>query len=699
MITAELNGVNVPVAVEFAGDKLLIDGEGTDSLIVEARYQFGKNGDLPPSSSDGTLVISTAGKVNFLTVTYRNGDGDEDGATEEQAIAIGSWIGCDGNSDLQPIAVDDFFKTWNDDLLNGDVVNNRTGKGFPGNAPLSIVEVVSDASNGTLTFNNDGTFSYDANYEFMGVDQFTYRIVDADDDTATAEIYIFDDADNDGLGDLLDIDDDNDGILDVYETCGIFTHAERTITIEILTDNYPYETSWTLHGTDGKMAKGGKYKLQGNLYTHTFTIHYTGQFKFTIKDKHKDGMSDGTPGTFVVKVDNDVVFSGGGNFGKKAKKKFKVNDRMFRCLQTNPSADDDGIVNYRDCDYCVLDENGVCVGLDYDGDGIPNFMDLDSDNDCIPDNIEGQHTIIYGLPHSYDTDHDGMDDAYDHFNEGVRMGSIGLAPVNTDGTDQPDYLDADSDNDGISDHIEGGYTPAGVDNNNNGLDDGAEGALALTSYGDPNGLVDDPKLLPDEDVLLFGGDVDFRDMNNAVLPVELVNFNAEAIDNDAHLNWQTASEVNNDHFLVEKSTDAIHWEVVGQVDGHGTTTDAHSYDYVDNNLANGVYYYRLNQIDFDGQNEYSPIRSILISGEEEVQRSISVYPNPVQSNGQVSIKGLTNEKANIRIFSIDGQNSIQVMDHGSTILDISKLELNTGTYIIQIEDGGHIHNQKILIYE
>ena len=94
-----------------------------------------------------------------------------------------------------------------------------------------------------------------------------------------------------------------------------------------------------------------------------------------------------------------------------------------------------------------------CIDGDFDLDGILNTFDLDSDNDGIPDNIEAQTTLGYIAPGTFtDTNSNGVNDVY----EG------GLTPVNTDGTDDPDYLDLDSDNEGADDTTEADITLSGT---------------------------------------------------------------------------------------------------------------------------------------------------------------------------------------------------------------------------------------------
>ncbi len=175
------------------------------------------------------------------------------------------------------------------------------------------------------------------------------------------------------------------------------------------------------------------------------------------------------------------------------------------CPLTDPNADDDddGVPNYLDPDwpYCGgLNSNGVCTSIDFDGDGIPNHMDLDSDGDGIPDIIEagGIDTDMDGMvdypvpgdPTSMnDPDGDGLsnDPIFDSNGDGVADTAADINPTgpititslpipNTDGTTLPNYLDQDSDDDGILDVIEsqnGTVTvfPIGNDSDGDGIDD------------------------------------------------------------------------------------------------------------------------------------------------------------------------------------------------------------------------------------
>jgi hypothetical protein len=133
-----------------------------------------------------------------------------------------------------------------------------------------------------------------------------------------------------------------------------------------------------------------------------------------------------------------------------------------------------------------------------------------------------------------------------------------------------------------------------------------------------------------------------------LLPVELTSFQGRPKVNTIDLQWVTASETNNDYFAVEKSTNGIDFKEMTEIDGRGTTTLESYYNWVDQLPNNGLNYYRLLQVDFNGDKSYSNIIVI----EFEIDRSsIQVYPNP------------TNKELNINLpENWEGETSIVVYD-------------------------------------
>lgn len=110
-----------------------------------------------------------------------------------------------------------------------------------------------------------------------------------------------------------------------------------------------------------------------------------------------------------------------------------------------------------------------------------------------------------------------------------------------------------------------------------------------------------------------GGFGNFRLLVNTgtgctTLPIELVSFTGQTHNDDVMLEWTTASEYNNDYFYIERSTDGSNWQRISEVDAAGNSTQLLNYMTFDTEPVKGINYYRLTQVDFDGQQEtFSPI--------------------------------------------------------------------------------------------
>ena len=94
------------------------------------------------------------------------------------------------------------------------------------------------------------------------------------------------------------------------------------------------------------------------------------------------------------------------------------------------------------------------------------------------------------------------------------------------------------------------------------------------------------------------------------LPITLVNFDAQSLENIVKTTWVTSSETNNDYFTIERSIDLENWEEIGVVDGAGNSIEENQYEFDDIRPLTGVTYYRLKQTDFDGQTSYADTRSV-----------------------------------------------------------------------------------------
>lgn len=173
------------------------------------------------------------------------------------------------------------------------------------------------------------------------------------------------------------------------------------------------------------------------------------------------------------------------------------------------------------------------------------------------------------------------------------------------------------------------------------------------------------------------------DCASASLPVELLHFTAEPYGEDALLTWATANETNSSHFDVERSTDGIRFEKIGEVAGAGTTTFQQSYDFTDENPVNGENYYRLRQVDFDGKYEYTDIQVVIFEGGNVAKAVVSVFPNPTVHT--LNIKSNQTGIENIQIFNNLGQMVLEQQTTASEythIVDVEKL--TDGAYYIKV---------------
>lgn len=186
---------------------------------------------------------------------------------------------------------------------------------------------------------------------------------------------------------------------------------------------------------------------------------------------------------------------------------------------------------------------------------------------------------------------------------------------------------------------------------------------------------------------------------NGFLPVTLVSFNIIPVEDRILISWSTASELNNDYFTIERSKDGINYHTLGQVQGHGTTSQPQDYEFIDERPLSGTSYYRLKQTDFDGTTEtFRPV-SIHFEGNSE---DVVLYPNPVLGNDlNFSVFNFKpNQDFSIRISDINGRvvstNQYKTNEFGfsENLLDVSNLP--HGSYIVNFINGYYSQFFKII---
>ena len=445
------------------------DGDGINTIFENAD----PDGNMDPADAQDT---DGDGTPDYLDL-----DDDGDGVYTEFEVSNADNDGNPNTGVAIPNTDGDLLPNYLDADDDGDGVDtvfegvNPDGDGNPNTgAPLDT------DGNGTLDYLDTDDDGDSILTQFEGADP------DGDGNPNTGATL---DSDGDGTFDYLDVDDDNDGVYTVFENPdpnndGIPNDAQDTDGdgtpdyLDIDDDNDGIDT------VDENPDPNG----DGNP-SDAQDVDNDGVPDYLDDDDDNDG---------IPTADEDV--DGNGD-------------------PTDDDTDLDGRPNYLDIDD---DGDGIMTitesANDEDADTHPNYLDLDSDDDGIPDNVEGQATASYENPLGNDSDSDGLDDAYDNFDNNLNNVSgnyettNGIQPVNTDGTDNPDYLDDDSDNDTVPDNIEGhDYDANGEadelpigDSDNDGLDDAYDGSVG--DFLDPNGLSvnnDPANDLPNRD-----GDVD-----------------------------------------------------------------------------------------------------------------------------------------------------------------------------------------------
>lgn len=174
---------------------------------------------------------------------------------------------------------------------------------------------------------------------------------------------------------------------------------------------------------------------------------------------------------------------------------------------------------------------------------------------------------------------------------------------------------------------------------------------------------------------------------NGTFPVEWLNLDAIAnADRSVTIEWATGSELNNDYFEVMRSIDGLLWEAIGVMDGNGTTEDISSYEFTDERPLLGNNFYRIRQIDLDGNFDFSPIVEAVAALEASFQ--VKAFPNPAVDRLNIKLSGL-DENVTTQIVLLDGMGRTVLsetvrptgLSHNTISMDVSRLP--AGMYIVQ----------------
>lgn len=194
---------------------------------------------------------------------------------------------------------------------------------------------------------------------------------------------------------------------------------------------------------------------------------------------------------------------------------------------------------------------------------------------------------------------------------------------------------------------------------------------------------------------------DFTGGESAALPVELTSFTAKYLSSGVVLNWQTATEINNNKFEVERQINEGNWEVVGEVLGHGNSNTVIDYTYTDSKTSTkGKYNYRLKQIDNDGTFKYTQVVNVTVGNIDNYELAQN-YPNPFNPSTNINFTMPKAGNVKIVLFNALGQEVATLFngnkDAGFHTVQFNANGLPSGIYFYQMTSEGFNQVRKMIL--
>jgi len=189
--------------------------------------------------------------------------------------------------------------------------------------------------------------------------------------------------------------------------------------------------------------------------------------------------------------------------------------------------------------------------------------------------------------------------------------------------------------------------------------------------------------------------------STTTIPVELTSFEASKVDNSICLSWATATETNNDRFVIERKSETGNWSAVATVMGNGTSTERHEYSYMDNSVSeNETYYYRLKQVDYDGTFTYSKVVKVESTSLPTTFTLNQNYPNPFNPSTVISYSLPVDGAVKLVVTNVLGQEVKELVNGqqtaGSYKINFNAQGLTSGIYFYNLNvksASGEVFNQ------
>ncbi len=182
-------------------------------------------------------------------------------------------------------------------------------------------------------------------------------------------------------------------------------------------------------------------------------------------------------------------------------------------------------------------------------------------------------------------------------------------------------------------------------------------------------------------------------ISNVILPVELVSFEGRAWEDGIMLTWTTASERDNSHFEIEHGTTTNNFQMIGRIEGRGSTSSLTRYQYHHTFPSRGVNYYRLRQIDFDGTAMVGPVISVYHRGHHLLQ----VFPTLFSSYFEILLPETTEDAIPFELFDMYGRRALKgLIPAGSSTCTVGVADLPEGPYLLVVENKKAIEKHLLI---
>jgi lysophospholipase L1-like esterase len=182
----------------------------------------------------------------------------------------------------------------------------------------------------------------------------------------------------------------------------------------------------------------------------------------------------------------------------------------------------------------------------------------------------------------------------------------------------------------------------------------------------------------------------------AILPVSLSKFDAIAWEKQIHLKWETISERNNSHFVIERSLNGRDFFVIGEVKGKENSSTKVKYTFTDKSPAPGKNHYRLKQVDLDGKSTFSQVVAATL---QSAPFAALLYPIPASTFINLKIAADRKESIHINIYDRLGNTKssyARSLDIGENVLRFPVSTLPTGNYVMEIKREGTITKRSFI---